>query len=50
MNNTIKKFLNLKKNIKSKKKKIKKIKPKYENYSSLFHSRAEVEGLYQNLE
>ena len=31
------------------KKKIKKIKPKYENYSTLFHSKAEVEGLYQNL-
>ena len=35
--------------IKKIKKKIKKIKPKYENYSTLFHSRAEVEGLYQNL-
>ena len=33
----------------STKKKIKKLKPKYENYSTLFHSRAEVEGLYQNL-
>ena len=31
------------------KKKIKKIKPKYENYSTLFHSKAEVEGLYKNL-
>ena len=31
------------------KQKIKKIKPKYENYSTLFHSKAEVEGLYQNL-
>ena len=31
------------------KRKIKKIKPKYENYSTLFHSKAEVEGLYQNL-
>ena len=30
-------------------KKIKKLKPKYKNYSTLFHSRAEVEGLYQNL-
>ena len=29
------------------KRKIKKIKPKYENYSTLFHSKAEVEGLYQ---
>ena len=32
-----------------KQKKNKKIKPKYENYSTLFHSKAEVEGLYQNL-
>tara|TARA_B100001996_G_C18614943_1_gene575323 strand:+ start:510 stop:1190 length:681 start_codon:yes stop_codon:yes gene_type:complete len=31
------------------KKKIKKLKPQFENYSTLFHSRAEVEGLYQNL-
>ena len=31
------------------KKKIKKLKPQYDNYSTLFHSRAEVEGLYQNL-
>ena len=31
------------------KRKIKKIKPKYENYSTLFHSKAELEGLYQNL-
>ena len=31
------------------KKKIKKIKPKYEQYSTLFHTRAEVEGLYQTL-
>jgi len=30
------------------KKKIKKVKPEYENYSTLFHSKAEVEGLYQN--
>ena len=28
---------------------IKKKKPKYEQYSTLFHSRAEVEGLYQTL-
>ena len=35
--------------IKSKKKKIKKITPQYEKYSTLFHSRAEVEGLYQTL-
>ena len=31
------------------KKKIKKVKPEYENYSTLFHSKAEVEGLYQTL-
>ena len=36
-------------NIKIKKKKIKKMKPEYEAYSTLFHSRAEVEGLYQTL-
>ena len=35
--------------IRSNKKKIKKIRPKYEQYSTLFHSRAEVEGLYQTL-
>ena len=38
-----------KEKIKKSRKQIKKIKPKYENYSSLFHSKAEVEGLYQNL-
>ncbi len=37
------------KEIKSMKAKIKKLRPKYENYSSLFHTRAEVEGLYQTL-
>ncbi len=35
--------------IKTKKKKIKKMKPEYDQYSTLFHSRAEVEGLYQTL-
>ena len=35
--------------IKSKKSKIKKIKPRYEQYSTLFHTKAEVEGLYQTL-
>ena len=29
--------------------KIKKLRPEYEKYSSLFHSKAEVEGLYQTL-
>ena len=33
----------------SMKKKIKKLKPEYEKYSSLCHSKAEVEGLYQTL-
>jgi len=37
------------KDIQKTKKKIKKLKPQYEKYSTLFHSRAEVEGLYQNL-
>ena len=40
------KFIN---NINVAKAKIKKIKPRYEQYSTLFHSRAEVEGLYQTL-
>ena len=31
------------------KKKIKKIRPQYEQYSTLFHTKAEVEGLYQTL-
>ena len=35
--------------IKSMKAKIKKLTPRYEKYSSLFHSKAEVEGLYQSL-
>ena len=35
--------------IKSYKSKIKKLTPEYENYSTLFHSKAEVEGLYQTL-
>ena len=37
------------KDIKSMKSKIKKLRPQYENYSSLFHTKAEVEGLYQTL-
>ena len=37
------------KDISSMKAKIKKLKPEYENYSKLFHSKAEVEGLYQTL-
>ena len=35
--------------IKSKQKKINKLKPRYEEYSTLFHSKAEVEGLYNTL-
>ncbi|MFL2894957.1 MAG: pilus assembly protein PilO [Candidatus Pelagibacter sp.] len=37
------------KDIKIANKKIKKMRPKYEQYSTLFHTRAEVEGLYQTL-
>ena len=33
----------------SAKAKIKKLKPEYNNYSTLFHSKAEVEGLYETL-
>ena len=39
----------LTKNIIAKNKKIKKLTPEYEKYSTLFHTRAEVEGLYQTL-
>ena len=35
--------------IKSKNKKIKLKRPQYEQYSTLFHTKAEVEGLYQTL-
>ena len=35
--------------IRSAKAKIKKLKPEYDNYSTLFHSKAEVEGLYETL-
>ena len=37
------------KGIKLKKQKIKELTPQYEKYSTLFHTRAEVEGLYQTL-
>ena len=40
------KFIN---EIKSKKNKIKKLTPNYKKYSTLFHTRAEVEGLYETL-
>ena len=36
-------------NIATIKAKIKQLTPKYENYSTLFHTRAEVEGLYETL-
>ena len=35
--------------ISNNKAKIKKLTPRYENYSTLFHSKAEVEGLYETL-
>ena len=35
--------------IKASKAKIKKLTPRYEQYSTLFHSKAEVEGLYETL-
>ena len=35
--------------IKSKQRKIKKLKPRYDQYSTLFHSKADVEGLYNTL-
>ena len=35
--------------IKANKNKIKKLRPEFEKYSSLFHTSAEVEGLYQTL-
>ena len=49
MNNKQEEIVKFDNDILSVKRKIKKIKPKYENYSTLSHSKAEVEGLYQNL-
>ena len=49
MNTKQEEIAKFEKDIVSIKQKIKKIKPKYEQYSTLFHSRAEVEGLYQTL-
>ena len=49
MNSKMDEISQFKNDIIKTKKKIKKIKPKYENYSTLFHSKSEVEGLYQNL-
>ena len=42
-------ILKMNKEIKSSKAKIKKLTPRYEQYSTLFHSKAEVEGLYNTL-
>ena len=49
MNKKIEETQNFNQQIKSSKKKIDKIKPQYDQYSTLFHTRAEVEGLYQTL-
>ena len=49
MNTKQEEIIKFNQDIQKTKKKIKKLKPQYENYSTLFHSRAEVEGLYQNL-
>ena len=49
MNNKIEETNKFTQEIKGIKNKIKKLTPKYENYSTLFHTRAEVEGLYQTL-
>ena len=48
-NKKIEETRNFNQQIKSSKKKIDKIKPQYDQYSTLFHTRAEVEGLYQTL-
>ena len=49
MNNKIEETNKITQEIKGMKTKIKELTPKYENYSTLFHTRAEVEGLYQTL-
>ena len=49
MNNKIEETNKFVQEVKGMKKKIKELTPKYENYSTLFHTRAEVEGLYQTL-
>ena len=49
LNSKKEEIIKLNKEIKSIKSKIKKIRPQYESYSTLFHSKAEVEGLYQTL-
>ncbi len=42
-------IIKMNQDIKSSKAKIKKLTPRYEQYSTLFHSKAEVEGLYDSL-
>jgi len=49
LNSKKEEIIKFNKEIKSIKSKIKKIRPQYENFSTLFHSKAEVEGLYQTL-
>tara|TARA_B100000686_G_scaffold238474_1_gene246632 strand:- start:415 stop:1071 length:657 start_codon:yes stop_codon:yes gene_type:complete len=49
MNLKQKEIAEFNKEIKAFKKKIKKLEPEFKNYSTLFHSRAEVEGLYETL-
>ena len=49
LNSKKEEIIKFNKEIKSIKSKIKKIRPQYDNYATLFHSKAEVEGLYQTL-
>jgi len=49
MNSKQEEIINISNEIKTSKKKINELKPKYEEYSTLFHTRAEVEDLYQTL-
>ena len=49
MQNKQAEIIKMNQDIKSSKAKIKKLTPRYEQYSTLFHSKAEVEGLYDTL-
>ena len=49
MNNKKQEIAKYIKEIKANKRKIKKISPQFKQYSTLFHTKAEVEGLYQTL-
>ena len=49
MNSKQEEIINISNEIKTSKKKINELQPKYEEYSTLFHTRAEVEDLYQTL-